>query len=727
MHGHDKLLNPHKKPEHQPRLVQAPQPLPKPPPIIPPPKPPMKVPSQPSDLRRPTPAQIVSQWLISRSIKTLNKPKLTPRQQMPPLDAPLIPQFYPLNLITPIPTYVPPMPPKTIHPNPAPVPTPVPTPPAVSKPNDQPPVPRDARTLSPSPAPRPHPKSPIHSARNDTSFYPPAHIPDHPNHRTKRIPIDQNTDLGIPFTDYRDLVDLIVRRPLSGDLDPLVPLAELIDVKKLHIRDLPKQEQLDPLLKVIKNKVLHQIHLPTSFRDLHGAYLHSPHFRDIYLHLLQNETPHNARQRSQVIAASADYMLLDGLLFKITHDRITKEYKPLLCIPTSKVEMLLHYIHSSLMGGHMGITKTYLTLSQRFFCPNLAHHVRAFIIGCHVCQTVKTSKHIKRPFQKRININVPALCKISMDIKHMPPSQGYSFVLVMICEVSNFLVVSPLRSAQTIPVCNAIRSRFIAHYGPPTHIISDQDPAFVSSLAQAFFQHFGVRLLTVSPSNHKLLLAEHGIKSLAEILKCHLSGLGPTWPDYLDFTMLCYNSYSSPNLDGLCPFELVFGRKPNVLPLSEALREAPVTGTFSDYYAKLRKKLDYMRKHLVSFCDKWSELVNKDKQHHGFFIGQVVYVSLPGGSSTETGSQKVRISCVGPLVIMNCLSPTQFELMTLDKQKFRGTFEETMLRPGWLRTPEGPVNNLANYLRIMKPLLKPHEGATCIPESWPALEDIYPS
>ena len=183
-------------------------------------------------------------------------------------------------------------------------------------------------------------------------------------------------------------------------------------------------------------------------------------------------------------------MLLDGLLFKITRDRITKEYKPLLCIPTSKVEMLLHYFHSSLMGGHMGITKTYLTLSQRFFCPNLAHHVRAFIIGCHVCQTVKTSKHIKRPFQKRININVPALCKISMDIKHMPPSQGYSFVLVMICEVSNFLVVSPLKSAQTIPVCNVIRSRFIAHYGPPMHIISDQDPAFVSSLAQAFSPAF---------------------------------------------------------------------------------------------------------------------------------------------------------------------------------------------------------------------------------------------
>ena len=100
-------------------------------------------------------------------------------------------------------------------------------------------------------------------------------------------------------------------------------------------------------------------------------------------------------------------------------------------------------------------------------------------------------------------------------------------------------------------------------------------------MAQAFFHHFGIRIITVSPTNHKSLLAEHGIKSLAEILKTHLSSLGPTWTDYLDFAMLSYNSYSTPNLDGLCP---------NVLPLTEAMLEAPVSGTFHKYYANLRKK-----------------------------------------------------------------------------------------------------------------------------------------
>ena len=128
----------------------------------------------------------------------------------------------------------------------------------------------------------------------------------------------------------------------------------------------------------------------------------------------------------------------------------------------------------------------------------------------------------------------------------MPSSKGYSFILVMICEISNFLVVTSLKAMQTMPVCTAIKKRFITHYGPPMHIICIQDPAFISSLAQAFFQHFGIRLITVSPSNHKSLLAEHGIKSLAEILKMHLSGLGPSWTEYLDFAMLSYNSYSTP-------------------------------------------------------------------------------------------------------------------------------------------------------------------------------------
>ena len=50
---------------------------------------------------------------------------------------------------------------------------------------------------------------------------------------------------------YKDLIDLIVRRPNADDLARTVPLAELIDVSKLNIRDLPKQCKIDPVFKPI--------------------------------------------------------------------------------------------------------------------------------------------------------------------------------------------------------------------------------------------------------------------------------------------------------------------------------------------------------------------------------------------------------------------------------------------------------------------------------------------
>ena len=211
-------------------------------------------------------------------------------------------------------------------------------------------------------------------------------------------------------------------------------------------------------------------------------------------------------------------------------------------MPTSKVDMLLDYFHSSLMGGHMGITKTYLTISQYFYCSNLAHNICAYIIGCHVCQMVKAGKAPKRPFQQRINSNIPALIKVSMDVKYMPPSGGknsYNFILVMLCEVSNYLVVTPLKTARTVEICTAIKL-FIRYFSPPMHIMCDQDPAFMSMMAQVFFQHFGIRVITVSTTNHKSLLAEHGIKSLGEILKCNLGEFGHDWVNFLDFAMLVY-------------------------------------------------------------------------------------------------------------------------------------------------------------------------------------------
>ena len=197
---------------------------------------------------------------------------------------------------------------------------------------------------------------------------------------------------------------------------------------------LPKQGDIDRLIAKINKKVLRDTNLCVDLRDLKADYLTSPHFRDIYLYLLQNRMPLGKGVAKWLDQNARNYLILDGLLFKKL-DNGEGNLDTVLCIPTSKVHILLNAYHSCILGGHTGITKCYHTISQRFYCPNLAKNLRAYITGCHVCQMFKKGKDFKRPYQKRLNLNVPAMTEISMDIKQMPVNKSYSHILVLLCEV----------------------------------------------------------------------------------------------------------------------------------------------------------------------------------------------------------------------------------------------------------------------------------------------------
>ena len=69
----------------------------------------------------------------------------------------------------------------------------------------------------------------------------------------------------------------------------------------------------------------------------------------------------------------------------------------------------------------------------------------------------------------------------------------------------------------------------------------------------------------IAPFNHQSLQAEHSIKSLSSILTKDLTEQGQMWPKYLPLATLAYNTFNSPNLANLSPYDLVFERKPKIL------------------------------------------------------------------------------------------------------------------------------------------------------------------
>ena len=213
---------------------------------------------------------------------------------------------------------------------------------------------------------------------------------------------------GIDTGVEEEVLDPEIKISQFNDFIPPESLDKVTDLSKTAYKFLPKWSKIDRLLKQIERKVLRDTNISNELKDLKAAYMNGPHFRDIYLNLMHGKVPLNKGAAQRMENSVRDYMTLDGLLIKIVPCG-RDDYETVLCITTSKAHILMDMYHSSLIGRHTGITNCYQTICRRFYCPNLAEQLRAYITGCHTCQMLKKGKNFQRPYQKRINLNVPVM------------------------------------------------------------------------------------------------------------------------------------------------------------------------------------------------------------------------------------------------------------------------------------------------------------------------------
>ena len=179
---------------------------------------------------------------------------------------------------------------------------------------------------------------------------------------------------------------------------------------------------------------------------------------------------------------------------------------------------------------------------------------------------MRNEKSLTRQLQTRINLNYRPLSRLSLDLKVMPRSgKGHKFILCIIDEVTNYLIMVPIYQSKVEEVGEALIEHIIIKYCVPYCIMMDQDSAFMSSLMNYLFNKFNIKVKTVAPFNHQSLQAEYGIKSLLTILTKHLTNLRQMWPKYLSLATFTYNTFNSLNLANFSPYELVFGMKPKIL------------------------------------------------------------------------------------------------------------------------------------------------------------------
>ena len=84
------------------------------------------------------------------------------------------------------------------------------------------------------------------------------------------------------------------------------------------------------------------------------------------------------------------------------------------------------------------------------------------------------------------------------------------------------------------------------------------------------------------------------------------------WPKFLPLAMLAYNTFNSSNLANHSPYELIFRRKPKILLNFETDPDNKISGTFTEYYQLLEKRLKYLQDILQQFKSQCLAMTNKN-------------------------------------------------------------------------------------------------------------------
>ena len=207
----------------------------------------------------------------------------------------------------------------------------------------------------------------------DPYFRPPPRLPDNLWLRSPKTNSTNESDIGIEFEENlpheEGIISEIYQRPDRNYFQEPKDLESLVDTSKIVQKLLPKQADIDKILKIIQCKVLKGLHLSVTVKEIQAGYLNSVYFKDIYLYLSHNILPSSKVGIRKVEALAEKYILLDSLLFKIT---VTPDKEAaVLAIPETCANSIIALYHSSLFAGHQGVIKTYLTISDKFFIPNL--------------------------------------------------------------------------------------------------------------------------------------------------------------------------------------------------------------------------------------------------------------------------------------------------------------------------------------------------------------------
>ena len=223
-------------------------------------------------------------------------------------------------------------------------------------------------------------------------------------------------------------------------------------------------------------------------------------------------------------------------------------------VPLSVVPDVFAALHSI---SHAGGKATLREISRRFVWMKMRSMVLRLARDCVDCQASKVSRHIRTPLLPR----PPAerrFGSLHVDlVGPLPSSEGYTYIFTIIDRYTRWLEAVPLQSMTAQDCARALLRTWIARFGVPDELTSDQGRQFTSNLWKELNVSLGIHSQTTTAYHPQ---ANGMVERTHRVLKERLMarGAASSWMDHLPLVLLGIRTSARAD-SNLCPAEMTFG------------------------------------------------------------------------------------------------------------------------------------------------------------------------
>ena len=234
-------------------------------------------------------------------------------------------------------------------------------------------------------------------------------------------------------------------------------------------------------------------------------------------------------------------------------------------IPSQLIDPILQSIHTSYLGGHLGVKKTIKKVTERFYRPFLKKTIAEFVKRCDICQKVKANYNKSRGQLMYLKPREPNQI-ITMDIAGpFPETQmGNKYFIVIVDAFTKRAEIYAMKDTHAKVIADIVMNEWVSRYGVPISILTDQGTNFQSMLLEMLYEYLDIRRLRTTAFHPQCDgESERFIQTMKNMISSYINENQTNWDQNLMKLAFAYNSSVHASTKQT-PFEMTFGQKPRL-------------------------------------------------------------------------------------------------------------------------------------------------------------------